>query len=127
MKRFQILTPTIHGALDYLAAAGLIVLPFLLGLGETSAVAQWLSVAGGIGLIAYSLATDYAFGAVGILSFRGHLILDLLAAAAFAVAPFVFGWTGLTMGYYLVMAAGVLVVVALSSAGEQVADMAAAG
>ena len=82
--KFQFLTPTVHGLLDYAAAAGLIVLPFLLGLGATSQLALWLSVAAGIGLVAYSLATDYTFGAVGLFSFRAHLVLDVLAAVRFA-------------------------------------------
>lgn len=115
---YRILTPTIHGALDYAAAAALIVLPFLLNLGEISAAAQWLSVAAGAGLVVYSLATDYAFGVFGLLSFRAHLALDMLAAVAFIGAPFVFGWSGLVLAYYLVMGAGVLVVVALSATGE---------
>ncbi|MDX1507301.1 MAG: hypothetical protein R3358_03400 [Woeseiaceae bacterium] len=121
----RILTPAIHGLLDYAAAAALIVLPFLLKLGDTAPLALWLSVIGGIGLIAYSLATDYAFGVFRVVSFRGHLLLDLLAAVAFAAAPFVFGWGGLTLAYYLVMAAGVLVVIAVSDPGN-VGDTAAA-
>ena len=109
--KIRFLTPTVHGLLDYAASAGLIVLPFAL---DFDGLALWLSVAGGLGLIAYSLATNYTFGWLKVLSYRGHLALDLTAAAVFAAAPFVFGWTGLTMAYYLVMAAGVLVVVALS-------------
>ena len=115
---YKILTPTIHGLLDYAAAAALIVLPFLLNLGAISRTAQWLSVAAGAGLVVYSLATDYAFGAFGLFSFRAHLALDLAAAVAFIAAPFVFGWTGLVLGYYLVMGAGVLAVVALSATDE---------
>ena len=115
----RFLTPTLHGLLDYAAALGLIILPFLLGIGGDSTLALWLSVAAGIALIAYSLATDYAFGIFRVLSFRMHLTLDLGAAAAFVVAPFVFGWSGLVLGYYLVMAGGVLVVVALSSTDER--------
>jgi len=114
---FRILTPTVHGLLDYAAAAGLIVLPFVLDLGAASTLALWLSVAAGIGLIAYSLVTDYAFGASRLIPFRLHLLLDTGAAVAFVAAPFVFGWTGLVLGYYLVMAAGVLTVVALSDTG----------
>lgn len=114
---FKILTPTVHGLLDYAAAAALIALPFLLDLGSTSALAQWLSVAGGVGLVAYSLVTDYTFGLFGMLSFRLHLALDLAAAIAFLVAPFVFGWSGLVMAYYLVMAAGVIAVVGLTDGG----------
>ena len=65
----QFLTPKLHGLLDYAAAAGPIVLPFLLGLAATT---------------------------------------------GFVAAPFAFGWGGLVLGYYVVMAAGVLVVVAPS-------------
>lgn len=112
MTKMRFLTPTIHSALDYAAAGGLIVFPVLLGF---DGMPLWLSVAGGVGLIIYSLLTDYAFGVVSVISFKVHLVLDLTAAAAFIAAPLVFGWTGLVMGYYFVMAAGVIVVVALTN------------
>ena len=111
MSSIRFLTPTLHGVLDYAAATGLIVLPFIFGF---DGLALWLSVAGGVGLIGYSLLTDYALGAAAAISFKTHLVLDLAAALSFAAAPFLFGWGGLIMGYYLVMAGGVAVVVALS-------------
>lgn len=49
--KLQFLTPALHGVLDYVAAAALIALPFLLGF---QGIELWLSVAGGAGLIAYS-------------------------------------------------------------------------
>lgn len=109
--KFQFLTPALHGALDYVAAGALVVLPFLLGF---SGIELWLSVIGGGGLIAYSLLTDYAFGAIKLVSFDVHLLLDLSAAVAFIVAPFALGFGLLASIYYPVMAAGVIVVVALS-------------
>ena len=111
MNTIRFLTPTIHGLLDYAAAGGLIVFPLLLGF---EGLTLWLSVAGGIGLIAYSLITDYAFSVASVISFKTHLILDLAAGAVFIAAPFVFGWTGLVMGYYFAMAAGVSAVVVLT-------------
>ena len=111
MNSIRFLTPKMHGALDYAAALALIILPFLLGF---SGLALLLSVAGGVGLIVYSAFTDYAFSCAPLISFRAHLALDLTAAAAFIAAPFLFGWSGLVLGYYLVMAAGVIVVVALT-------------
>ena len=119
---FRILTPKTHGLLDYTAAVGLIVLPFLLRLSAASTLAIWLSVAAGIVLVGYSLATDYDFGLFGALSFRAHLVLDMLAAAGFVTAPFLFGWNGLVLAYYLVMGAGVLIVVALSATSESRSD-----
>ena len=112
MSSIRFLTPTLHGVLDYAAATALIVLPFIFGF---SGLALWLSVAGGAGLIGYSLLTDYAFSAASVISFKTHLALDLAAALAFVAAPFVFGWGGLIMGYYLVMGGAVVVVVALSN------------
>ena len=114
MNSIRFLNPTIHGLGDYAAALGLIVFPFLLGF---EGLSLWLSVAGGIGLIGYSLITDYAFSVAPIISFKAHLGLDLAAAVAFVIAPFAFGWTGLIMGYYFVMAAGVIVVVVFTNPG----------
>ena len=111
MKRIRFLSPTLHGLGDYAAAVALIALPVLFGF---EGAALWLSVAGGTGLVLYSLLTDYTFGVASVISFRTHEILDLVAAAVFFAAPFVLGWAGLVMGYYLVMAAGVVVVVALT-------------
>lgn len=110
--KIQFLTPALHGALDYLAAGALIVLPILLGL---TGVALWLSVAGGVGLIAYSLLTDYRYGVIKLFSFDLHLVLDLAAAVAFIAAPFVLGFDVFTSAYYFVMAAGVIAVVALTA------------
>ncbi len=111
----QFLTPKLHGALDYIAAGALIVLPFLLGL---QGIELWLSVAGGSGLILYSLLTDYAFGIIKLVSFDLHLLLDLAAGVAFIVAPFVLGFGFLASIYYPVMAACVLAVVAFTARAD---------
>ncbi len=110
----RFINPTAHGVLDYCAAAGLIALPFILGLGRIEPVAPWISVAGGLTLIGYSLLTDYRFGLRPLLPISIHLRVDMLAATAFFVVPFLFGFEDLVAGYFWVMAAGVAVVVALS-------------
>ena len=112
--KLQFLTPKLHGLLDYAAAVGLIVFPFLLNLGAESPIALWFSVAAGVGLIGYSLLTDYAFSISSVISYNAHLALDLAAGIGFIAAPFIFGYSALTSIYYFVMAAGVLLVVALS-------------
>lgn len=112
MKSIRILSPDMHGALDYLAAVGLIVLPLVLGL---EPLPRWLSVGAGGLLVSYSLLTDYALAAMPVFSFRTHLLLDGLAGMAFLAAPFALGFAGVTLAYFLVMGAGVLVVVALSA------------
>ena len=114
----RFLSPRLHGVVDYAAAAGLIVPPFLLGLGASAPLAFWLSVGSGVAVIGYSLLTSYAYSAAPVLPFKLHLLIDFAAAVAFAVAPFVLGFSGLDAVYYWVMAAAVLVVVAVSQDSE---------
>lgn len=111
----KFLTPTLHGLGDYAAATALIVGPFVLNIAEQSAIAHWFSVAGGIGLIVYSLFTDYRFSLAGKLPFKAHLVLDSAAGIAFLAAPFVLGLTGVASIYFYVMGAGVLLVVAVTN------------
>jgi hypothetical protein len=110
--KLQFLSPTLHGVLDYLAAGALIVLPFLLGF---TGIELWLSVAGGAGLILYSLITDYRFGLSKLISFNLHLVLDLSAGAALFVAPFLLGFGANASLYYPVMAIGVFAVVTVTT------------
>jgi uncharacterized membrane protein YhaH (DUF805 family) len=118
----QFITQKLHGFVDYAAAVGLIVLPFILGLAEISALGHWISVAAGAGLILYSLITDYSMSARRLISYNLHLFFDLAAGVTFLVLPFVLGFEGLLQGYYLVMGAAVVLVVLLSDRGEAASD-----
>lgn len=112
----RFITPTLHGVFDYGAASALIVAPWLLDLSEFSLTLHWLSVGAGLGLIFYSLMTDYALSVARVFSYQTHLLLDLAAAVVFFVSPLVLNLSGLALAYALAMGAGVLVVVSLSGA-----------
>lgn len=43
----RFLTPTWHGVVDYAAAAALLTMPFVLGLGTSSPLAKWLALGTG--------------------------------------------------------------------------------
>jgi hypothetical protein len=66
----KFLTVKLHGLGDYAAAMVLIVAPFFLGLKEQSMIAHWASIAGGVGLIIYSMLTDYTFSVAKIIPFK---------------------------------------------------------
>lgn len=114
----RFLTPTMHGVVDYAAAAGLILMPFLLGLGDSAPLAKWLAVGTGIAVIAVSLSTDYRLGWLRILPFKGHLAADLAVAVLFLLAPSLFGFSGIDAYYYWANAAAVFAVVAVSQPSE---------
>ena len=110
----KFLTPTLHGLGDYAAAAVLIVAPFFLGIKEQSVIAFWASVASGIGLIIYSLLTDYTFSIAKVIPFKMHLVLDSLAGLVLIALAFLLELDAIARGYLIVMGAGVLVVVAVT-------------
>jgi hypothetical protein len=110
----KFLTPTLHGLGDYAAALVLIVAPFFLGLKEQSMIAHWASIASGVGLIIYSLLTDYTFSAAKVIPFKVHLVLDSLAGLVLIALAFVLNLEGIAQGYMIVMGAGVLLVVAVT-------------
>ena len=112
----KFLTPKLHGLGDYAAAAVLIVAPFFLGIKEQSVIAHWASVVSGVGLIVYSLLTDYHFSVAKIIPFKVHLMFDSLAGLVLIVLAFVLGLSGVAQAYLIVMGAGVLGVVAVTNA-----------
>jgi len=110
----RVISPTVHGLIDYSAAFALITGPFLLGLGASSPIALWLSVVTGIAVIIVSTNTIYKYGIFNTIPFDGHLAIDLMAATTFAAAPFIFNFQGMDLYYYIGNAVVVYLVVALS-------------
>lgn len=80
----------VHGYLDYLLGALLIVLPFLLDFPEGAATL--FPIVLGAGTIMYSLITDYELGIAQILSMRAHLGIDMLAGLVLLTAPWLFNF-----------------------------------
>lgn len=112
--KLRFISPDIHGLLDYAAAAGLIILPLLLGLQNESMLVFTFSLVAGLGLILYSLLTDYQFGLSNFFSYKVHLLLDALASVAFIVLAFLHQGSSLSFWYCLAMAGGVMVVILFS-------------
>ena len=107
-----LITQKFHAYIDYPVAAGLIVMPFLLGF---SGIAAGLSIATGIAALLLTLLTDHETGLFKVLPYKFHLAVDGLVGVAFLIAPFVLGFAGLAMAYYLVIGATVIAVVGLHS------------
>ena len=70
-------TKYIHAWLDYPVAAALIILPFVLGLGDSLPMALWLSVATGVAALILTIFTDHHLGLIRVLPYRFHMAVDL--------------------------------------------------
>src|SRR4051812_9052114 len=81
---------TLHGVVDYAAAATLMtVFPKMAGIEGTRSAGQ-IRTAGAIHA-GYSVLTEYPLGAVKLIPFRAHLAIDAVGAVALAATPFVTG------------------------------------
>ncbi len=109
----RFITKRIHAFLDYPVAIALIVLPFLLGLGSSHPLALQLSVVTGVAAFILTLLTDHHLGALRVVSYRIHLIVDFLVAVVFIIVPFIFSFEGIDAYYYWINGAAVLSVVSM--------------
>lgn len=90
----------------------LIILPIIPGLHGT---ALRISVVTGAGLIGDSLLTDDHLGIVKVLNGDLHQLLDMAAGTGSLATPALLGFDEVTTVYYIVMAVGVIAVVADSA------------
>lgn len=82
----------IHGILDYLMGALLIVSPWLFGFADEGGAARWIPIVLGAGVILYSLLTKYELGLAGLIPMAVHLGLDAGGGLLLAVSPWLFGF-----------------------------------
>jgi hypothetical protein len=80
-----------HAPLDYIVGVALIAAPWILQFSEHTA-ATIVPVVLGIGLIAYSLVTNYELGVWKIAPMAVHNLIDIAAGTLLAVSPWLFGF-----------------------------------
>lgn len=90
----------LHGLLDYASGLLFIASPWLFGFAydarsdlPTTISAQWIPVFVGIGVLTYSILTDYELGLIRRLPMPVHLTADFWFAGVFlAASPWIFGF-----------------------------------
>lgn len=85
----RIISPPVHGVLDYTVGALLVAVPWVLGFADHTA-ATYVPVACGIGAWIYSLLTDYEAGVYKLIPFKAHLGVDAVSGALLAASPWLF-------------------------------------
>jgi len=109
----KFVTKKIHSILDYPVAIALMVLPFLLGLGESHPFALYLSVGTGVAALILTIFTDHQTGLIKIIPYKVHLIVDFLVAVVFLLAPIALGFEGIDAYFYWINGLAVISVVSL--------------
>jgi phosphoglycerol transferase MdoB-like AlkP superfamily enzyme len=80
-----------HAPLDYIVGVALIAAPWIFQFSEHTA-ATVVPIVLGIGLIAYSVFTDYELGVWKVAPMAVHNLIDIVAGALLAVSPWLFGF-----------------------------------
>jgi SPW repeat-containing protein len=80
-----------HAPLDYIVGAALIAAPWIFQFSEHKAATVFPIVLG-IGLIAYSLFTNYELGVWKVAPMAVHNVIDVVAGAVLAASPWLFGF-----------------------------------
>src|SRR5918912_1727598 len=80
-----------HAPLDYIVGVALIAAPWIFQFSEHRA-ATVVPVVLGVGLIAYSLVTDYELGVWKLAPMAVHNLIDIVAGALLAASPWLFGY-----------------------------------
>lgn len=101
-----------HGILDYLVGVVLIIAPSLFGFADGPE--RWVPIILGITTIVYSLLTDYELGAIRVLPFRAHLIIDAFSGVFLALSPWLFGFADRMIAPHLILGLAEIGVVMLS-------------
>lgn len=117
----RFITKSIHAYLDYPVAFGLIIMPFLFGLGQGNMLAFWLSILTGIAAFLLTVLTDHHLGVFRVLPYSVHLAVDGAFGVVFVLAPMVLGFTGVEFWYYMALGLTVLAVVSLHKPEDDIA------
>jgi len=80
-----------HAPLDYIVGVFLIAAPWIFQFSDDTTPTV-LSVVLGIGLIAYSLFTNYELGVWKVAPMAVHNLIDIVAGLLLAVSPWLFGF-----------------------------------
>jgi SPW repeat-containing protein len=81
----------LHAPLDYIVGAVLIAGPWIFQYSDSGA-ATAISIVLGVGLIAYSLFTNYELGLWKVAPMAVHNLIDIVAGALLAASPWLFGF-----------------------------------
>ena len=80
-----------HAPLDYIVGVVLIAAPWIFQFSEHTA-ATFVPIVLGIGLIAYSLFTNYELGVWKVAPMAVHNLIDIAAGTLLALSPWIFGF-----------------------------------
>ena len=107
-----------HNVLDYLIGVVLAFCPYFFNF-ATIDIARNVFQTAGVGLIVYSLLTNYRYSIIKAIPVRVHMVLDVINGAVVLLAPWLFGYrasiTNFQMGVHVALGLIVFALVAFTN------------
>ena len=98
----KIISTKVHGGLDYLMGIVLIAIPWLLNFYRGGAE-TWVPVVLGVGVILYSLLTNYEYSFSDAIPMPAHLTRDVLSGIFLAMSPWLYGFNDVVFLPHLIL------------------------
>jgi hypothetical protein len=93
LKQMQVISPEMHGVLDYVTAGTLLAAPKLFRFDKLRGPAVRVPRIFGSMILGQAAMTDYRLGLLKVLPFNMHLALDYALGPFLALSPFIFGFS----------------------------------
>jgi hypothetical protein len=90
--KIQVLSPEVHGVLDYVTGSTLLAAPKLFKFDRAGGPAVTIPRVLGSLILGQSAITDYKAGLIKVLPFNLHLAMDYALGPFLALSPFLFGF-----------------------------------
>jgi hypothetical protein len=85
----KLISPTLHGIIDYVMSGVFLALPFAFAFTSTY---SWVCYALGAGYLLMALLTNMPFGLFKWIPFRVHGGFELVSSLMFIASPWIFGF-----------------------------------
>ena len=118
MKNIKIISPSLHGILDYVVDVTLISVPFILNFKEVSNIVFWVPVGIGVLNFLYSIFTVYSRSLVKLIPMNWHLLFDFLVGLLLFALAFILPMEGFVKLFYITMGIGIILATSLTSSNE---------
>ncbi|MGR9100937.1 MAG: hypothetical protein ACU826_10255 [Gammaproteobacteria bacterium] len=103
----KIISPTLHGYLDYTTVALFFLAPSFFGL---SGMAGGIAYALAVIHLALTVVTDFPLGVYKIISFPIHGWVERVVGPVLVLLPFALGFGGAGKGFYIVVGIAIVLV-----------------
>ena len=107
----------VHNVIDYILGVALVATPYVFDFSHI-VFARTVFLVLGVGLIGYSLITDYYYSLAKILPLSMHMTFDVVAGVFVMLAPSIYGYredlTGFQNALHFVYGLGAIGLVALT-------------